>query len=292
LSNSINFSSDLSAIQMSVYEAPTPKESDHLTLLFIHGLESSKETWLPVIPKLQDHYKIYAIDLRGHGESPSGDNPGELSIWHFVADIERFVQEKGLKDFVLVTHSMGARIGIAYASCFPHNLRRLVIEDMEIKPRDPVILQAEEIEFLKAFNPLHPSLEEVENELKRYGYTKEKYQSLLKQGRIKWLEGKNQYYIGINPYIKFIAQNACSASNIAEESFKTLAEKKVQVLLMKAEFESSVSEKGLKEMQKLLPSMEVIDIPESSHSIHKTQTNLFIKTLNSYLEESEQITTI
>jgi pimeloyl-ACP methyl ester carboxylesterase len=71
-----------------------------------------------------------------------------------------------------------------------------------------------------------------------------------------------------------------------------VAENKVQVLLMKAEFESSVSEEGLKEMQKVLPSMEVIDIPESSHSIHKTQTDLFIKALDSYLEESGHFTTI
>ena len=88
-------SKNIPPIEMSVYEGAAPKDQSCLTLLFIHGLESSKETWLSVIPKLQDSYKIYAIDLRGHGESPIGENQN-LTMWHFVADIDRFVREKKL----------------------------------------------------------------------------------------------------------------------------------------------------------------------------------------------------
>jgi pimeloyl-ACP methyl ester carboxylesterase len=105
----------------------------------------------------------------------------------------------------------------------------------------------------------------------------------LKQGRIKWLDREQQYYIGVNPYIKYLTHNACLASTAAKEAFKQLKENEVPVLLMQAENESSVSELGLKEMEALLPSMQVNYIPGSAHSIHKTQIDLFINSLDSYL---------
>lgn len=274
---------NIQGIKMQAYEAPSPKKKDALTLLFIHGLESSKETWSPVIPNLQNDYKVFAVDLRGHGDSYMEEPLKNLSIWHFVADIDRFVREKGLHQFVLVSHSMGATIAIAYAGLYPEKIRNLIIEDMEIKARSPLQLSEDEVNKLQQFNPFHMTLENVQLELKKYGYSEEKYQSWLKQGRIKWLKEQSRYFIGVNPYVKYLTYHACLVSPVAEEFFKKFREQKLPVLLIKAQQDSSVTQECLIQMQKLLPTLQVKEIPQSSHSIHKTQTYSFIQAIRAYL---------
>jgi 2-succinyl-6-hydroxy-2,4-cyclohexadiene-1-carboxylate synthase len=275
---------------MAYYEAPDPKrsenETDPITVLFIHGLESSKETWQPIFQKLENKFKIFAIDLRGHGEcSIGGDERHHVSIWHFVADIDRFVKEKGLKQVVLVSHSMGARIAMAYARRFPEKVRNLIIEDMDAKPREPIQLDTSMIEKLQKFQPIHDSLEQVEQELEKYDFPKEKFQSWLKQGRIKQTEN-GKYFIGVHPYVSYLTHNACLATTVAEESFRKFSEQRLPVLLLKATTESSVSSEELDKMRSLLPTMQVKEIPHSTHSIHKTQSTIFAETLATYLLQS------
>ena len=40
-----------------------------LTLLFVHGLSSSKGTWQFVSPAFEQEYRVILIDLLGHGDS-------------------------------------------------------------------------------------------------------------------------------------------------------------------------------------------------------------------------------
>ena len=44
------------------------------TTVLVHGLDSSKQTWHAVLPKLHEAgLPALALDQRGHGESPLGD---------------------------------------------------------------------------------------------------------------------------------------------------------------------------------------------------------------------------
>ena len=59
------------------------------TTVFVHGLDSAKDTWISVEAnmKLAD-YPVLALDLRGHGESPLG-NPEDFSTATLAADVRR-----------------------------------------------------------------------------------------------------------------------------------------------------------------------------------------------------------
>jgi hypothetical protein len=59
------------------------------TTVFVHGLDSAKDTWISVEAnmKLAD-YPVLALDLRGHGESPLG-NPDDFSTATLAADVRR-----------------------------------------------------------------------------------------------------------------------------------------------------------------------------------------------------------
>jgi pimeloyl-ACP methyl ester carboxylesterase len=141
--------------------------------VLVHGLDSSKETWSGVLADLAAcGYPAIALDLRGHGESPLG-HPADFSPAALASDVLHAVRAAGIDRYVLVGHSMGGRIamraaaleaealdGAARAGAIKGSagtqvkgkatngcvLRAVVIEDMDISPRewDPSLTAEEE----------------------------------------------------------------------------------------------------------------------------------------------------
>ena len=108
------------------------------TVVLVHGLDSSKQTWTGVLSALaQENYPAVALDLRGHGESPLGDWK-DFSPTQLAADVHRAVTED-LKiggKIVLVGHAMGGRVAMRYAVDYPSSLAAVIIEDMDCVPRE------------------------------------------------------------------------------------------------------------------------------------------------------------
>ncbi len=86
------------------------------TLLFLHGIGSSKVAWSYVAPVLGERYRVVTVDLLGHGDS---DKPVEFgySMSEQADIVRKFVHELGLSNVVLVGHSYGA--GVALETALP-----------------------------------------------------------------------------------------------------------------------------------------------------------------------------
>ena len=59
---------------------------------------------------------------------------------------------------------------MAYAAAFPDDLHAVVIEDMDIKPRDVPAITDAELAKRRAFSRGFPSWDSAATVLKRYGY--------------------------------------------------------------------------------------------------------------------------
>ena len=53
--------------------------NDGVPLLLLHGGSSRWQTFQSLIPDLEKHSRIYALDLRGHGKSDRGGNDDTLN---------------------------------------------------------------------------------------------------------------------------------------------------------------------------------------------------------------------
>lgn len=74
-------------------------------LVLLHGVTLRHDVWAPQFNQLADHYRVIAVDLRGHG----GSLPGTLGFGmaRLATDVATLLEALDLHDAVLVGHSMG-----------------------------------------------------------------------------------------------------------------------------------------------------------------------------------------
>jgi N-formylmaleamate deformylase len=91
------------------------ERTDHPSALLLHGITSSALSWVRVGPVLAEHYRVYALDMRGHGESIK-PTPGAYSLRQTADDALALIAELGLARPVLIGHSWGGATAMVLAS--------------------------------------------------------------------------------------------------------------------------------------------------------------------------------
>ncbi len=95
-------------------------------VVLVHALGETSADWAPVAEALVPEYRVYALDLRGHGAS---DWPGAYTIEQLTIDLAAFLDALGLGRVTLVGHSIGAPPAYLYAARHPDRVARLVLEE-------------------------------------------------------------------------------------------------------------------------------------------------------------------
>jgi pimeloyl-ACP methyl ester carboxylesterase len=94
-------------------------------LVFLHYWGGSSRTWDGVIRRLDGNHRTVAIDFRGWGDS---DKPATgYRIEELANDVTAVLAELKLSRFILVGHSMGAKVAQSIAGSRPAGLVGLVL---------------------------------------------------------------------------------------------------------------------------------------------------------------------
>jgi pimeloyl-ACP methyl ester carboxylesterase len=127
---------NLSGVRLA-YLAAGPLGAPPVVLL--HALGSQAATWEEVAAALSDRFRVYAPDLRGHGES---GRPGAYSLELMRDDVVEFIDGLGAGPVTLVGQAMGAMVAFLLVEEHPERVSRLVIEDSTppYRPEQPVQL--------------------------------------------------------------------------------------------------------------------------------------------------------
>ena len=102
---------------------------DGPVMVLSHGFGCDQQVWGRVLPALAATYRVVQLDLVGAGGSdPAAYDPVRYdSLDGYATDLVEVCDELGLRDAVLVGHSVSAMIGIAAAVERPDLFRRLVL---------------------------------------------------------------------------------------------------------------------------------------------------------------------
>ncbi|MFC7784768.1 MULTISPECIES: alpha/beta fold hydrolase [unclassified Rossellomorea] len=101
------------------------RNGGHIPLVLIHGNMTSSKHWDVVLDKMDESYKIYAVDMRGFGESSY--HREITSIKDLSDDIKDWVDELGLRDFSMVGWSTGGAVAMQFAIDYPDYCKNLIL---------------------------------------------------------------------------------------------------------------------------------------------------------------------
>ena len=110
-------------------------------VVLVHGLESHSGTWDALMSRFaaskEPSPSFLAVDLRGHGLTPVGEEL-DFGPATLARDVMACVtaHNASAEKFILVGHSMGARVATRLVADFPNKVSHLVIEDMDARQFD------------------------------------------------------------------------------------------------------------------------------------------------------------
>jgi pimeloyl-ACP methyl ester carboxylesterase len=91
-----------------------------MPVIFLHGFPFDHTIWSALVPLLEDRVRLILPDLRGFGSSPVPE--GVYSMRLQAEDIVHLMDRLSLERAVLVGHSMGGYISLAFAKAYPNRL--------------------------------------------------------------------------------------------------------------------------------------------------------------------------
>lgn len=95
------------------------------TIVFLHGFLENLHIWDSIAESLSKDFQIVRIDLPGHGES---ENLAEVHSMEMMADcVFDLMKLLNISDCVLVGHSMGGYVAMAFARKYSFFLKGLVL---------------------------------------------------------------------------------------------------------------------------------------------------------------------
>jgi pimeloyl-ACP methyl ester carboxylesterase len=103
--------------------------TDGVPLILLHGLGNEAHLWDDFVPAVAEHYRVIALDQRGHGDS-DWDPEGRYDAESMTNDLEAVLDALQIDRFVLVGFSMGGRVSMTFAGRHPDRLAGLVIADI------------------------------------------------------------------------------------------------------------------------------------------------------------------
>ena len=109
-------------------------------IVLLHGFLESLEIFEELSGKLSKSFRVISIDLPGHGQTPS---IGYIHSMELMAECAKAALDSlGIRKYVVVGHSMGGYVALAFAELFPQNTAGLCLfhstamPDTEEKKKD------------------------------------------------------------------------------------------------------------------------------------------------------------
>ncbi|MDQ3016437.1 MAG: alpha/beta fold hydrolase [Bacteroidota bacterium] len=241
-------------------------------VVILHGLFGMLDNWRAIAKSLESDFQCILFDLRNHGKSPRDPN---MDYKVMAADVLESMDDLGLKEAIIMGHSMGGKVAMRFAFDYPQRISKLIVVD--IAPRE---YPPHHEDVIRAIEAIHPEKmkdrTEAENILRsELGEDEATIQFILKnlsrvaEGGFAW---KANMPVLINSYASIIT------SVNSEEPFNK------PVLFIRGEKSNSVQADDLTEINELFPDSRVITIKNAGHWVHADQPAALLDVILPFLQ--------
>lgn len=108
------------------------KKGSGTPLLLLHGNGESGGYFAHQMDEFAQSFTVYAVDTRGHGQSPRGTAP--FTISQFADDLLDFMDGQGIETADILGFSDGGNIALTFALRHPERVGRLVLNGANLDP--------------------------------------------------------------------------------------------------------------------------------------------------------------
>ena len=204
----------------------------------IHGLTASYLSFVGVAERLAGRRPLFAVDLRGRGDSDKPDGPYGMA--QHARDVAAAMQALGLGPSVIVGHSMGAFVATALATQNPELVSGVIMIDGGYVPDLPVGVDPAQV--------LDATLAQRITQLRQTYESREVYRDFWRSQPSfpqaewgPWMEAFFHYEVDDDgPGVRPKASEAAVRTDVAEafkkeEIIQRLKSLRVPVMLLRAE---------------------------------------------------------
>ena len=237
-------------------------------LLILHGLFGSSKNWITNGKALSAMRKVYALDLRNHGDSPHSDSHSLLDM---ANDLKEFVVSLDQKPDIM-GHSMGGMTASLFALQNPELLDGLIVID--ISPRSYPVQFGKEFEALELDVSHSKSREEVDRMMSTL--IPDIFLRQFLQMNLEKTESGYRWKINVR------ALKAGRAQSL--EFPRGLSPIDNPSLFVLGENSEYIQESDTSTIQNLFQKAEIKTIPGAGHYLHYFQAEEFLKISRKFLE--------
>lgn len=101
-------------------------------LILLHGNGEDSTYFEHQMPAFAAHFRVIALDTRGHGKSPRGE--GEFSIRRFAEDLRDFMDAHSISQAHILGFSDGANIALEFSLRWPERIGKLILNGGNLRP--------------------------------------------------------------------------------------------------------------------------------------------------------------
>ncbi|QLD84294.1 alpha/beta fold hydrolase [Natronomonas halophila] len=111
------------------YYVDGPEEARPVVLVHGVGIDSATVSWREAFHELAEEYRVYALDLPGHGDSDPVPDDVVPDTDYYADVLGEFFEALDVLDATLVGASTGGAIALDYTFASPARVARLVLVD-------------------------------------------------------------------------------------------------------------------------------------------------------------------
>ena len=235
------------------------KSGEGPPLVILHGLFGISDNWAALAKRWSEHFTVYAVDLRNHGQSP---HSSEWNYQVMAEDIVEFIADEKLTDITLLGHSMGGKVSMELVNTYPGAIARLIVCD--ISPRQYPVHNRNVVAALESVK-----LKECHSRRDAEQFLR---QSLHEEGTIQFLL-KNLFWKENESGEKKLAWrfNLEVISAHLDEIYRpTIPETREEMptLFLRGDRSDYIKEEDVKLIQEKFRDSEIVTIPNAGHWIH------------------------
>lgn len=248
---------------------------DKPPLLMAHGFSDDGPCWTSVAQALEADYDIIMPDARGHGLSEVTE--GRITPLDMVSDLKAIITQLGLHKPIMLAHSMGALMTLAFAGTYPDIPKAILLEDPPAwwyEGGFPLASSPEQ--YAKA----HEGLMALKTQ------SKDALVARRRQESPTWSDAEVEYWADSKLRLSPAALQMFQPSVQSDLDWKALSQQVTcPALLLTADVSLGglISDEGAAALKELIPQLQVAHIEGAGHSVHREQMENYMTAVKTFL---------